>query len=669
MKDDFCDCYQRHRAGCNLVWSLATASTPTTFWRSRADDPQRDAAGGDAGGNRHNHGHIGWNPGQPRGGKTENERTSYRPTSVGLAHEMAHAYHSAGLGGTSNPHETNRTQAGRLEEEFSAVRAENQIRRELHEEAQRDLEKNPNSRLARERAARTEPRIEYTLGRESHRVPNHTGTNIDVADLFECDKPKRLAVPAPAPGPEPGKDIKKTLIPEDREGAFFIPGRSFSMTSNVSTDAQKFCSYGKATPRSVVLEPADADGNPLVVKSDPRLAFALAVLLAATTPMPIGNPDGAPQQGKPKEGGGSQTPGASAPSTPDAGTPAAKSPATPTATASVAPPKRPADTGILGAKLDGEFAEDVIDRFSKLAEEALARGDKEDFVRHREKVLEATQWVLDKHHSSAVVGVGNLTTEWKPYSKEVSGWERDPSKSPRLPKNDALLGVKLPNGQLVTDAIDKLSKSAEAARGSKENFETYRNALETIVQWATTKLESMPRTYSKDKVVEEWRTYENEVSGWQPQPRSASAEAAGGKPDATQKPTADAKPADPAVTPPRSSSPGEKSAPTPEKSTEKAETGDKPATPPAPPSDAAMPGTAGPRTRRHRSFQGHGDSAAGGRAGPRDCPVPQALRCPSRRCPSPAAPERRRTMRATTRPRSPASPAAAAARRSLPARS
>ncbi len=374
--------------------------------------------------------------------------------------------------------------------------------------------------------------------------------------------------------------------------AALIP--SWPMTANVSSDAQKHCTYGNATPGPVALQPADADGNPLAVELDPRLALALALLRVATTPIPIGNPDGAPQQGPQKEGGGGQTPSAGAPSPPGAGAPAAKPPETPAPTASAAPPKRPADTGIFGGKFNGEFAEDVIDRSSKLAEEALARGDKEGFVRHREKAREAAQWVVDRHRSSPGIGVGNLTEEWKTYLKEVSGWERDPSETPRRPKNDVLLMVKLPDGQFVTDAIDKLTKSAEAARGSKENFETYRSGLEALVRWAKTKLESMPRSFAMDAVIEEWRTYENEISGWQPQLPAASAEAAGRKPDATPKPSADAKPADPAVTPPRSSSPGEKSAPAPEKSTEKAETGDKPATPPAPSSEVAMPGPAGP---------------------------------------------------------------------------
>jgi len=72
------------------------------------------------------------------------------------------------------------------------------------------------------------------------------------------------------------------------------------MTANVSTDSQKNCTFGKASPMSVAFEPSDVDGNALS-KQDHDLERAIELALAGpAAPINISNPDpDAPKQNKP----------------------------------------------------------------------------------------------------------------------------------------------------------------------------------------------------------------------------------------------------------------------------------------------------------------------------------------------------------------------------------
>lgn len=177
-KDELCDCYKNHRAGCNLIWKLATNDKQTTIWRSKTQDGDASSQG-----NKHQRGNVGWNPDRKKGGGTEaldkkgeprkgQKGTNKRPPSVGLAHELAHALHTQeGHRGKS-----------RIDEEFKATRAENQIRREMLAAEKR--KKRPD----KSRIARLSNRIEYSLDGTSHPVPDYKGKDIDTSDLLKCDK-------------------------------------------------------------------------------------------------------------------------------------------------------------------------------------------------------------------------------------------------------------------------------------------------------------------------------------------------------------------------------------------------------------------------------------------------------------------------------------------------
>ena len=95
------------------------------------------------------------------------------------------------------------------------------------------------------------------------------------------------------------RDAEQTVPPKSVAALL----RRLSMTANVSTDAQAFCTYGQATPLSVALQPSDPEGNPLPSSVDPALMRTLALLLAPDplAPINIGNPDGAPPQGQAPE--------------------------------------------------------------------------------------------------------------------------------------------------------------------------------------------------------------------------------------------------------------------------------------------------------------------------------------------------------------------------------
>lgn len=148
---DFCKCYCANIAGCNLLLKLAEPDSETLLFGSKS-------------GNRHNDGRIGWNKGKLKGGKRE-DGGKYRRQSLGLAHELIHAYHVV-IGTYSK---------NRLEEEFNTVRGENQIRLEMQ------------NRLSKKDTAafkRLDPRTHYNLEGISYAVPNHTDPNIDVTSIF-----------------------------------------------------------------------------------------------------------------------------------------------------------------------------------------------------------------------------------------------------------------------------------------------------------------------------------------------------------------------------------------------------------------------------------------------------------------------------------------------------
>lgn len=49
---DLCDCYKKHRLGCNLIWELSRSSKPINLWRSKTQK------GNDDGQSRHFRGNV-----------------------------------------------------------------------------------------------------------------------------------------------------------------------------------------------------------------------------------------------------------------------------------------------------------------------------------------------------------------------------------------------------------------------------------------------------------------------------------------------------------------------------------------------------------------------------------------------------------------------------------
>lgn len=166
---NFCDCYSKHRAGCNLIWLMATGGQPVTIWEVETDEDDESKEG-----NVHRQGHVGFHLGSRRGGEREGTSTR-RPRSVGLAHELAHASHF--IGGSPPP--------TRMEREFKASRAENQIRRELREAE--EAKRSPNRDLLQQ----LRPRTHY----DGQPIPDRDGIDIPVTDFFECDKKAAIAPP------------------------------------------------------------------------------------------------------------------------------------------------------------------------------------------------------------------------------------------------------------------------------------------------------------------------------------------------------------------------------------------------------------------------------------------------------------------------------------------
>ncbi|MDO8399278.1 MAG: hypothetical protein Q7T45_15805 [Bradyrhizobium sp.] len=351
-----------------------------------------------------------------------------------------------------------------------------------------------------------------------------------------------------------------------------------STKANVATDSQKQCTFGKATPTSVAFEPSDEDGNPLKEELGPKLKEAMKRLFPdATAPINISNPDpDAPKPDKPRKGsespttaaGGSQAPGTepsgaksptksdlttTPPADPAASGPPAGSPAVASGPAASGPPaletapKRPTDSGMILPKLvSGEWHEDAIDRFIKLAAEAREKGDKTSFEFYRGAAQALTRQIIKEHGPDTrfLHANGRL---WRNYYKELSDWQFVPP-----PES--------PTATPGTAAGQPTATPASAA--------------------ATMPPAGAPAVSILDQMDDPLLTGPAKVAAPIPQagPAAGSSTAA---PTSTSSPSV--KP-NPAATPPRSTTPGDKSAPPVEKSNLKAEPGAK-----TPDKDVAYP--------------------------------------------------------------------------------
>ena len=239
--DDFCDCYKKHRAGCNLIWELATGNRDVVIWETDLGVGNRHRPPGD---DKSKPSNIGYNRNPNRkSGKSvppksfQAKAERQRPTSIGLAHELSHAYlHMKGKPGSKNRNSDDYS-------EFQATRAENQIRQEMHDEAMAGpkrktkklsdkaledygnykfpwpwLGRNDRNRVGR----RTWPRGEYTDEYGTQTLPEFRDKGgkpkapaeprqvIATDDLFRCDDKKVGFIPSPPLLP---------LDPEKREYA------------------------------------------------------------------------------------------------------------------------------------------------------------------------------------------------------------------------------------------------------------------------------------------------------------------------------------------------------------------------------------------------------------------------------------------------------------------
>lgn len=126
--DNFCNCYKLHRAGCNLLWGLARntngAHTTIRLGRSASTRTKSDKAGR----NKHRTGNIAWNPVDMDSDPSETGQKE-RPVSIGLGHELVHAWNYV----------SGNKKTGDIEE-LNAGAAENQLRAEMHEAAQRQID-------------------------------------------------------------------------------------------------------------------------------------------------------------------------------------------------------------------------------------------------------------------------------------------------------------------------------------------------------------------------------------------------------------------------------------------------------------------------------------------------------------------------------------------------
>lgn len=245
-----------------------------------------------------------------------------------------------------------------------------------------------------------------------------------------------------------------------------------SVKANVSTDSQKNCTFGKAGPSALAFEPADGDGNPL------NASLPAGVIGLAPGPININNPDPDAPKPKKKEGGAANTaadgPQNASPSVkqvPDKtaanSTPAAGKPSAPSSLDMLGgsildqiepTPQRPADGGIFPNLPNGKPPEVELDRLTKLAEEALVRGDRATFESYREEARAIAFEIAariyqrsDLFSKFGIVGLARprfddtlegdirraryeaevaLYDRWSAYFKEVALWGGNPSSSP-----------------------------------------------------------------------------------------------------------------------------------------------------------------------------------------------------------------------------------------------
>lgn len=326
------------------------------------------------------------------------------------------------------------------------------------------------------------------------------------------------------------------------------------MTANVATDSPELCTFGKATPTSVVLEPSDGDGNSMKRKLDGDVMRALAALSAPPRgggPINISNPDpdNPAKQNKPEKAGAGPATAAGGPQAPGPGAADPKTAGKPDATP--AQPTRPAASG----PSTGPAGTNLLD-----------------------------QSILDQIDESAA-----------PVAQKRPADTPAASTGPKRPADSglSLMGSKLPNGQAPEDELDRIIKLAEEARarGDKSSFDFYRSAAQAVARWVQLRIsESLPQgpeawelffPAPKDATElakraqmqaaidlhSDWHQYENELSTWKLEPHTAPPGAAAGQSIATPKPASSpAAEANPAATPQRPAAAGEKSAPAPEKS-------------------------------------------------------------------------------------------------------
>lgn len=300
---DFCDCYKRYRASCNLLWKVATAPNgPPVIWKRGLGETSAATPG-----------HVGWNSADGDSGRSQipsrtdrpsDRTTTKRPPSIGLAHEFAHAYNASyNRLGSTNPADDNF-------EEFQATRMENQVRAEMLADVRRDGKERSNTTLKDDDFGKLGPRVEYNPGQT---VPNPGAGTIPMDDLFDCPKEVGFIPGRPLDAGGPGRKSTGLLTKINRSELIDTPSKAGpkffqSPKANVSTDSQKFCTFGRATPTPVAFAPSDKDGNPLA--PDDELARALALAAAGpTSTIDISNPDpdNAPKQNKPGKGGAPPT--------------------------------------------------------------------------------------------------------------------------------------------------------------------------------------------------------------------------------------------------------------------------------------------------------------------------------------------------------------------------
>lgn len=360
--------------------------------------------------------------------------------------------------------------------------------------------------------------------------------------------------------PVPPRSEKKTAT--GKAGNKSYP----SVKSNVSTDSQKQCTFGKAGPVALLFEPADGDGNPL---ENPLPAGVIE----------ISNPDpDAPKPEKKKEGGAgtsaadgpqNATPSNKQPPDKAAGTtPDEKKPAKPTSLDMLGgsildqiepTPKQPGDRGMFPKLPNGKAPEEELDRLTKLAEEALVRGDRPTFESYREEARAIADgmsaWITKRSHVLSKFGAAGVTVwfdddlegialrmrhdaevaqmkAWWAYYEAVALWGGNPSSPPG------------------SEVRAREEAAAESARGT-----------------STTTKTSTPAPATSDA---------NTPIGPPATSTQTATPAAEGQPGrAETSKTEPGKTATPAGTPSQSATPGEKSAQPVEKPGQKAEPADK----------------------------------------------------------------------------------------------